>query len=621
MKNENPSFVSPCKSNEVFYRVDPTTLEILYVGDMIDKIFGYSDMDWQEHPDLWKESIHPEDRKRVIDETAKAIDSKENIIIEYRIIRNDGVERWVENRIGLDINDEGKIISIDGFLLDITEQKKAEKLLCDSVTRYNTLFENTDDAIFICNELGCFIEVNHAACEKFGYSRDELWKLMPWDIVTQEYSELISKKISDLFVQGKMLVECACKRKNGVVVPVEINGRIIDCPDKKAAMCIVRDISDRKALEKQCNQLVYSLEKVIEERTHELEKALEDSEAARDKINAIIKAVGECLIVVDNNNKIILMNRTAEELLDVRFSEVYGRSLHYVIDNEDAVNRLFVSSSNKNDKRTIFEYKKSEHDTPLYWGVVNSEIKDKNGEKTGSVIAFHDITDEHEIERMKTHVITTAAHELRTPLTSIVGFSEILLTRADIKNDDQIKYLSIINQQAMKLSEVITNFLDISRFEANHGIELIKTYTNINSIIHDVVSRFKKESKYHVFKVDLPDNPLEIHIDKEKIELAIFNIVSNAVKFSEEGSIIKIAGEIVGKYFQITIQDHGVGMTPEQTKHVFDTFYRANSADSAIPGVGLGLTITKYIIEEHGGTIHIESEIKKNTIVKLLIPL
>jgi len=275
-----------------------------------------------------------------------------------------------------------------------------------------------------------------------------------------------------------------------------------------------------------------------------------------------------------------------------------------------------------------------------------SVIQGKNGEETYIVTVMHDMTDEREVDRMKTEFISTAAHELRTPLTSIRGFSEILFARDDIKKQEKKKFLSYINKQSVNLANIITDLLDISRIESALGFSLKKAPCNIARIINGVVPYFQEQSPKHIFELALPEGSVDVMVDKEKIGQVLGNILSNAVKYSPEGGPICLSAKLISdcglqiadsdldsdltylkpkmqnpKCIEISVVDTGIGMTPGQVKRIFDRFYRAHASDAAVPGTGLGMSIVKNLVEAHGGKVWVESKVAKGTTVRFTIPI
>ena len=381
-------------------------------------------------------------------------------------------------------------------------------------------------------------------------------------------------------------------------------------------------LKERDQAEKKIEEYSKNLENMVEERTRELNRALYDTEASRDRIDGILKSVSDGLIVTDIYNRIILMNRTAEDLLGVRFSEVIDRPIDFAID-EVTLREKLIDTLGKKKTGYRFDFKLPGDDPkyPRFMRAMTSVIHDREGKDTGIVTIFNDVTHEREVDRMKTEFLSTAAHELRTPLTSIQGFSEILQTREDLNDEEKKRFLSYINKQAVNLAEIINDLLDISRIESGRGYTINKVICNAGEAINNIIPYFQEISSKHKFEVVLPDKPVKLYVDKEKMGQMFKNLLSNAVKYSPEGGLIRVVGKVIEDYYQVSIEDQGIGMAPEQVEKIFDKFYRADASNTAIAGTGLGMCIVEYLVEAHGGKVFVESELGKGTTVKLTIPL
>ena len=401
-----------------------------------------------------------------------------------------------------------------------------------------------------------------------------------------------------------------------------------------------QEVKARKQAEEKIKEYSENLEGMVKERTRELNQAFLDTEEALDKIDGILKSIANGLIVTDMYHNIVLMNRAAEDLLGVRLSEVIDRPIDLAIQDETLREKVRYTI---NKKTTGYQFDfESPGDAPKHPRIMRartSVIYDKKGKKIGIVTIIYDVTYEREVDRMKTEFISTAAHELRTPLTSIQGFSEILLTRDNITDEEGKKFLSYINTQAVNLAEIVNDLLDISRIESEQVSTLNKVQCDADELIKKVIPCFQDISPKHRLEVVLPDKHVELFVDKEKMWQVLINILGNAVKYSPEGSVIRVVGEVVtnAEYpiadfgfrnaelkhkdvYLVSVQDEGIGMSPEQIKKIFDKFYRADASDSAPEGTGLGMTIVKYIVEAHGGKVWVESELGKGTTVRFAIP-
>ena len=316
------------------------------------------------------------------------------------------------------------------------------------------------------------------------------------------------------------------------------------------------------------------------------------------------------------------MNHIAEDLLNIRLNEVLNKPLLSIITEENLRKKFdFTASKVKGGYQFDFELLGKNTKNSNIYDAKASVIKDKKDRAMGIIIVFRDVTQEREIDRLKSEFISTAAHELRTPLTSIQGFSEILKIRDDLDDEKKKRFLTYINNQAVNLGNIISDLLDISRIESGIGFSLKKEKCKINDCILRIFSIYKISHPNHSFYFYLPDKETEVFVDRVKMEQIIENILSNAVKYSPHGSEIRIKGKVLGNKYMVTLEDKGIGMTPEQVKRIYEKFFRGDSSDTATEGTGLGMSIVKYIIEAHKGNIWVESKLGKGTKVCFTIPI
>ena len=380
-------------------------------------------------------------------------------------------------------------------------------------------------------------------------------------------------------------------------------------------------ITDRKQAEQQLSEHLENLEAIVKERTHEIKQALHNTEEERDKIDGILKSIADGLVVTDQYDRIILMNRAAEDLLDIRFSAVVGRQTDIAIRDKN-LKEFFKSTPDRTQTERFLDIELPGKDKK-HSRIIRAKrtlIKDKKSAYVGTVILMEDITREHEIDRMKTELISTAAHELKTPLTSIQGYSELLLFRDDIQEKERKEFLTYIDDRSRHLAAIIDDMLYISGIESSIGIQIKKEPVDMTELIRGSVSAFQVRYPDRLFKIDLPEEKDSISLDREKMGQVLGNLLSNAVKFSSSNTAVTIRGEKTDEYYQVFIEDEGIGMTTGQADKIFDKFYRADMSSTAVEGTGLGMTIVKYIIEAHNGTIHVKSRHGKGTEVTFIIP-
>lgn len=514
-----------------------------------------------------------------------------------------------------------EINQLNDSIVHMLRSTVSERLEQTRIAADLTALINTANApIFGIDADGLVNEWNQSAERITGFTRDEVMgRDLVANFITKDYKTAV-KEVLEKALAGEETAnyEFLLYTKRGDRVKVLLNATPRKDPegDVVGVVGVGQDITELSGYREK-------LEFLVQSKTKELEKSLKEKEYAKDQIDTILKSVADGLIVTNNENKIVLMNPSAEKLLNIRFREAVNRPIN------DAIGK---SELHRNIKATL---KKSRQEKSFDFEIINQNsgdtrimrartaaILDQDGSYSGNVTIFNDVTRERKIDRMKTEFLSTAAHELRTPLTSIGGFSELMLTRQDLTDEERVKFLGFINNQSIKLTKIINDLLDVSRIESGKGFTLNKTACNVGDGLlglDDYFNGIKKNGQ--ILNITVPESKVELFVDKPKMEQVLINLISNAVKYSHEGSRINISGKVVDKKYEIKISDDGFGMTQEDLDKVFEKFFRADSSDTAVEGTGLGLTIVRHIVHAHNGTIHMDSTKGKGTTITILLPI
>jgi PAS domain S-box-containing protein len=228
-------------------------------------------------------------------------------------------------------------------------------------------------------------------------------------------------------------------------------------------------------------------------------------------------------------------------------------------------------------------------------------------------------------DRVKDEFISVAAHELRTPLTAIMGFAEMLNdpeTRGVFTPEVMEELLSEIYANSERLSLIIDDLLDLSKISNGFSLSLERKEYALRPIIRKVVERLSRNVRNHAIDVRIdPAVPETVNCDKTRIIQVLENLLSNAVKYSPQGGLIRVEVARGDGGIHVSVTDQGIGMNEVQVSRAFDKFYRANPAEAAIGGLGLGLSIVREIVEAHGGTISIDSGVGTGTTARFILPL
>jgi len=251
-------------------------------------------------------------------------------------------------------------------------------------------------------------------------------------------------------------------------------------------------------------------------------------------------------------------------------------------------------------------------------------------ENVSQILYLRDITEETEVNQLKTGFIATAAHELRTPMTSILGYAE-LLTLHDFDPVQRQDFLQTICRQSKMMTAILDDLLDISHLESKGDDDFVRSRIELGALLQAVMTSFSVTNDKCPTQLTLAKTPQWVHGDLSKITRVLNNLLSNAYKYSPNGGAVDMTLMAPVKrakpkldtpvnHIGIRIADHGLGMTPMQLAHVYDRFYRAD-VSGKIPGSGLGMSIVKEIVTLHGGQISIASEMGKGTVVTLWLPV
>lgn len=226
-------------------------------------------------------------------------------------------------------------------------------------------------------------------------------------------------------------------------------------------------------------------------------------------------------------------------------------------------------------------------------------------------------------DKVKTEFLSNVSHELRSPLNSIIGFSDLLISGITGElNPKQTEYVNDIQTAGIHLLGMVNEILDISKIES-HAIQLNLSYFDINLCLFEVLNILKPlYTKKNLSLQNIVPPETMIYADYQKVQQIFFNILSNAIKFTNENGLIKISAKITKKYLTISIQDNGIGIEKKNQKRIFKKFEQINSEKiSNMNSTGLGLTITKELVKLHNGNIKLESELNQGSVFHVKLPL
>ncbi len=250
----------------------------------------------------------------------------------------------------------------------------------------------------------------------------------------------------------------------------------------------------------------------------------------------------------------------------------------------------------------------------------NAFFSDETGAPAGTIGVMQDVTGQRRTDQMKSDFVSTVAHEFQTPLATILGFVE-LIQEGILNPVEHRGALDLITQKGQALSEMVDELLDLAQLDAGKGLKVDLEPCNVNDVVAALVNNFKKRKTSHHFELEHSAEDIVVFADKIRMEQVMENLLSNAVKYSKKQSTVKIVTTTSDTYCQIKVSDQGIGMTENQAKQAFEKYYRADTSNTAPSGTGLGLFITKSIIDAHNGHIEVDSIFGKRTSVTVRLPI
>ncbi|HNT64532.1 MAG TPA: ATP-binding protein [bacterium] len=346
--------------------------------------------------------------------------------------------------------------------------------------------------------------------------------------------------------------------------------------------------------------------------------------AERNKTQTILRNIADGVIVTDPRSRILLLNNYAERWFNITEKEITEHPLSELIKEPKLLQLIAEATSRKKSQLPSVEIttKVEGEWKPRILQARAARVQQQDGELIGIVTVLRDVTQQKEIDRMKTELVSMVAHELRSPLTSISGFSELLLDE-DITHEQSVEYATIILKEASRLSDLINKFLDISRIESGR-IQPKKTELDISDTIYLVVGNNAYLADKKEIKVDVhaPQEISKVFADSGMMEQVFLNLFSNAIKYSPDRTRIDIVIKDLPEAVMVRIHDQGYGIPPEALDKIFDKFYRVTDNEKVreTQGTGLGLALVKQIVEMHNGRIEVQSEINRGSVFSVYLP-
>ncbi|MBN2334450.1 PAS domain S-box protein [Candidatus Bathyarchaeota archaeon] len=475
------------------------------------------------------------------------------------------------------------------------------------------------NGVIIADAEGKILWVNRAVNRITGYNASELVGsrfevLEPGDMKTQ-FNEVWLKAKKGTPWTGEYVIQ----RKSGESYYEELTINPINEGGKVTYYIIIkRDVSARKSIEENLKIALQNLENQYTE-----------AERARSETAAILDATTEAMLLLSLDNRFRWVNQRFEEFFILREEEALGHTFAELLEHFkkvfndpqgiiDRFNQAF-SDGNYSYSEFVSQNWPLKRDLEIY----SSQVLDAAGLMIGTLFVFRDVTKEREVERLKSEFISLVSHELRTPLSSLSGYMDMILDGdAGEINDEQRDYLKVAKRNSDKLTKLVADLLTVSRIEAG-AIELNRKPLQLADIVRDTVDNLRPQFNIKNQRITLEtlEEDTGVNGDAERLGQVFTNLLSNAQKYTPSEGRITVKLSVEGHRIRADVQDTGIGLTPYDLQKLFTKFFRSRDSEAQqITGVGLGLWITRSLVDMHGGEITVSSEYGKGSTFTVFLP-
>ncbi len=388
----------------------------------------------------------------------------------------------------------------------------------------------------------------------------------------------------------------------------------------------VWDEDEVGALERGLQQLV--------SRHYEQTRALQSE---GKKLAAVLQSMAEGVVVVDPAGNVVLCNRTAQELFGLPATQDWRGKPLQAFSRHPLLQELLREVANRrpSDPPVTREIE-IEGKGQRYLSASAMQVSEDGTTVSGYVLVFHDLTQLKRLESVRADFVANVSHELRTPLTAIKGYAETLLNGALKDPDAAVRFLTIIDRHSERLSRLIDDLLTLSNLESG-AVELRHDEIALAELISEVFEVVKDKAERGSIKL-MQELPPELPLllgDSDRLQQVLLNLIDNAIKYTPASGTVTVTAKIVhdphgseidaeleGEWLEVMVADTGCGIPESEIPRLTQRFYRVDKARSReLGGTGLGLAIVKHIIQAHGGSLRIESQINQGTTVHILLPL
>ncbi len=609
-------------TSDGLFDLNMTTGELFWSPGLLE-ILGIKDGETKRQRREFFDRLHPDDVPRVNDALNAHINGDAPYEISYRIRHENGHYIWVMVRGQIIKNDPGDPVRLSGIFMDITEAVEREKRQQADRHWFEALYRQAPYALVLLDENRIISNLNEHASDLFGYGEKELkGRSVAVLFALDGNFDVPGAQFREAHWDGGVFNGILrYRRKNGTEFLGEVSASAIANPDGKLLgyVSAIRDVTRREAVA----------------------KALMDSEA---RFRDFAEAASDWLYEQDENLRFTFISDRFLQTTGHKHENILGKTRWEFIqsiggDTSDDNWRDHIATLERHESFENFSHHIKLHDGCRFVFKVNGKaIFDDEGVFRGYRGVSRDITRETEqilaLEKaikvaetavdMKSEFLSTVSHELRTPVAAVMGSIGLMASGAIGTLPEKAKdMISLAMRNCDRLTKLIDDILDVEKSQTGQ-LEFIFEHLDAVELVADSIQANQPFAQNFEVTLALTDQPPEgatVMGDRFRLIQVMSNLLSNAVKFSEKGSAVSAAVTKSNEMVAITVTDRGCGIPKEFLARVFDPFYQITQSDArAVGGTGLGLTITKHIVERHSGRIDIQSEIGRGTSITIELP-
>lgn len=570
--------------------------DMLYISPAYEQVWQRSRASLYANPHSWLESIHPDDQEKITATLHNQIALKQAFHETYRIVRQDGEIRWITSH-SFPLRDEtGTVVRFTGIAEDITQQKQAEAALRQSEATKQAIIEAIPDLLIRMQPDGTYLDF--ISNSEFNLIQPTLIRknasldeVLPPDLaqIRLYHTQRALQSGSTAIYDQEIVIEGKQRYEEVRIVPLQENEVLV----------MIRDITDRKQAET-------------------------DLKHQKEMLQTIVNHIPVMIALFNADGRIGFVNPEFETVLGWSLEEWQQRDALLdcypdPVDYQTAIAHMTAANGRWQDFTTRT---KTGQVIETSWTNVhlsdgsNLGIGQDISDRKRKELALQQAMESAEAANLaKSMFLANMSHELRTPLNVILGFAQVM-THDPSLTPNQLQDLRTIRRSGDHLLSLINDVLDLSKIEAGHA-SLDKTGIDLISMLHSLRSMMTERANAKhlqlIFEI-APEVPPFIIADEQKLRQVLLNLLSNAIKFTSQGSVIlraNVDGQAREPQQSLTLQfevsDTGIGIPPEEQTMIFDAFVQAEAGKKSVSGTGLGLTISRKLLELMDGTITVQS--------------